>query len=741
MGQDPRVTEIHRDVDGIAHVRADDLLSAFEGQGHAAADDRLWQMVLDRQRALGRLAELVGRPGTASDVFHRRVGLARAARTSHDALRDETSDVLAAYARGVNRSLADRSDVPPELALLDHEPEPWEGWHSIAVFLVRHLAMGTYETKLWRSGLVANLGAEQAARLWPATPDVTIDPDDPVLVLAADVAAAMGSSEAALGAVGHGETALGSNNLVIGGQRTISGAPILAGDPHRAIDLPNVYWQNHVTCPEFDVVGLSFPGVPGFPHFGHNAEVAWCITHGMADDQDVFVEHLRPDEADGTQVREHDGWSAAEIRTETIQVRDGAEVVLRCIETPRGPVVAGDDTVGLALRWTALAAPDTTADALVPMLRATSVDELDHALVPWVVPVNNLLMADRSGTIAYRMRGRLAVRTGDNGWTAVAGADPSRAWTGFVADADLPRWRDPDVGYLVTANNRISFSGPYVSHDFAHPTRAARLGERLGASSHWDVDSVTALLGDTHSAVAARFAERIVGLDRDHPTEVAAQRLLGDWNHHMDAGSAAAAVYGTVRAELVRIVSHDLGLVGDRLPGVAGPSLHQTMRFVNARLAFWIDDPELVSDDAVATALRFAVRELERTQGSDPGRWRWGAAHRAMFVHPLAALRPDLADRLPLPEAVELGGDNECVWATSTAPPSPLACNAPVARYVFDLADWDRSVWIVPHGVSGDARSPHHTDQLERWTQVEMLPMRYSRQAVDHATVSVTDLH
>ncbi len=577
------------------------------------------------------------------------------------------------------------------------------------MFLVRHLAMGTYETKLWRSGLVAHLGAERAARLWPATADVTIDPDDPVLVLAADVAAAMGSSEAAIGSVGHGETALGSNNLVIAASRTVTGAPILAGDPHRAIDLPNVYWQNHVTCPDVDVVGLSFPGVPGFPHFGHNAEVAWCITHGMADDQDVFVEHLRPDGAGGIEVREHDGWSTAEVRSETIQVRDDADVSVRCLETRRGPVVAGDETVGLALRWTALAAPDTTADALVPMLRATSVDELDRALVPWVVPVNNLLMADRAGTIAYRMRGRLAVRPGDNGWTAVAGADPSRAWTGFVADADLPRWRDPDVGYLVTANNRISFDGPYVSHDFAHPTRAARLGEQLGGSSHWDVDSVTALLGDTHSAVAARFAERIVALDRDHPAEVAAQRLLEGWDHHMDAGSPAAAVYGTLRAELVRIVSHDLGLVGDRLPGVAGPSLHQTMRFVNARMAFWIDDPELVSDEAVATALRFAVRELERSQGTDPARWRWGAAHRAMFVHPLAALRPDLTDRLPVPEAVELGGDNECVWATSTAPPTTLACNAPVARYVFDLADWERSVWIVPHGVSGDAAiAPPH---------------------------------
>jgi penicillin amidase len=249
---------------------------------------------------------------------------------------------------------------------------------------------------------------------------------------------------------------------------------------------------------------------------------------------------------------------------------------------------------------------------------------------------------------------------------------------------------------------------------------------------------VTALLGDTHSPVAPAFVSRIAALELDHPSEAGAQALLRDWDHRMDAGSSAAAVYGAVRGELVRIVSHDLGLIDDRLQGVAGPSLHQTLRFVNARLAFWIEDDTLVPDDAVRAALRFAVRSLELTQGSDPTRWRWGAAHTALFVHPLATWRADLADQLAMPPAVELGGDNECVWATSTAPPSTAACNGPVARYVFDLADWDRSVWIVPHGVSGDPRSPHHLDQLERWARIEMLPMRFSRPAVDDATASTT---
>jgi len=742
---------IIRDVDGIAHVRAPSVLAAFEGQGFAAAEDRIWQMELDRHRALGTLAEVVGPSAVAIDSFHRRMALATHARASLDALDEETRAVLDAYAAGVNRWLASDPTPPPELEALAVVPEPWEAWHSIALYEVRHLAMGTYETKLWRSGLVHRLGADAVARLWPTADEVLVDPSAPDAPVPIDVAAALPAGAELLarfsldGAGGTGEH--GSNNLVIGPGLTATGRPILAGDPHRAIDLPNVYWQNHLTSTDpddpLDVIGLSFPGVPGFPHFGHNAEVAWCITHGMADDQDLSVVDLRRG-ADGVEHRRDGAWRTAEVRIEHVAVAGGDPVEVECIDTPAGPVVASHEQdgrwSGIAVRWTATAEVDTTAGALLPMLRARSVDDLDRAFEPWVVPVNNVLMADVSGAIAYRMRGRLAVRPAAHGWTVVDGADPSTAWHGYVADEDLPRWRDPDRGFLVTANNRISAEGPYVSHDWAHPTRARRITELLGGRDGWRVDEVGALLGDTHSGIAARVAERLRSLSPAHPMEVRAVALLDGWDHHMDADSAAAAVCGTVRGQLLGLLVHELDLAEDRLPGVAGPSLHQTMRFANARLAWWIDDPELVSDRTLTAALRLAVRHLELTQGPDPSRWRWGAAHPARWAHPLLALRPDLVDRVVVPPTVELGGDNECIWATSTAPPSTDASNGQVARYLFDVGDWDRSRWIVPHGVSGDSRSAHHLDQLEDWAGMRLRPMRWSTDVVDAATESVTDL-
>ena len=171
-----------------------------------------------------------------------------------------------------------------------------------------------------------------------------------------------------------------------------------------------------------------------------------------------------------------------------------------------------------------------------------------------------------------------------------------------------------------------------------------------------------------------------------------------------------------------------------------GYTLGQAVRAMHLRAGFLIDDEDLVTDDLLASAFRSAVHTLSQQFGGDVSAWRWGSLHTAGFHHPLAALRPDLAPALARPASVELGGDNECLWAAGTVPPSMRSVTSPVARYVFDLSDWDRSGWIVPHGVHGDPNDPHHTDQLDRWAAVELAPMRYSEALVDRDTESTTTL-
>lgn len=282
------MTDIWRDAEGIAHVHADSAHDAFFAQGFVHAEDRLFHMDYDRRRAMGRWAEYAGAGAVAQDIQFRKFRLVPSARADYAALNAEARAMLDAYAAGVNACIRTMKTPPVEYTIAGGQPEPWEPWHSLAVFKVRHVLMGVWQTKAWRARLVRHLGAARAAALCPGTtphPMLIVPPgveyDGPV----ADGLKDLESVESALAALPEWEG--GSNNWAVAGGRTASGKPLVAGDPHRPLDVPGVYYQNHVAGPEFDVIGLSFPGVPGFPHFGHNQHVAWCVTHTAADYQDL----------------------------------------------------------------------------------------------------------------------------------------------------------------------------------------------------------------------------------------------------------------------------------------------------------------------------------------------------------------------------------------------------------------------------------------------------------------------
>jgi penicillin amidase len=290
--------EIYRDTWGIPHVWAQTVHDAFVAQGFVHAQDRLWQMDYDRHRAYGRWAEWSGASAVAPDRLMRRLRLEASARADHAAVDPETRAMLDAYAAGVNAFLRTTTRLPIEYRILDATPEPWQPWDACAVFKVRHVFTGgVWQAKLWRARLVRLLGPERTATLCegyePGQPLIIppgVDFRGPLLNGLEELAA----GEQVLARL-DGSSA-GSNNWAVSGSRTASGGPLLAGDPHRALDTPNVFYQNHLACPAFDAIGLSFPGVPGLPHFGHNRHVAWCITTTMADYQDLYIERFHPDD-------------------------------------------------------------------------------------------------------------------------------------------------------------------------------------------------------------------------------------------------------------------------------------------------------------------------------------------------------------------------------------------------------------------------------------------------------------
>ena len=316
------------------HARPPEV-DAFFAQGFVTAQDRMWHMEFDRRRGSGRWAEAVGQQAVAQDTLMRRFRLEASAEADYQMMDSHTKQIFDAYAAGVNAFISSGDALPIEYRITGLKPEPWRPWDSLIVYKVRHIFMGVFESKIWRARMVREMGPEATGRLFPG-----FEPGH--LMILPPGSKSPGPLDVGLEELAEGAAALnylsemdsGSNSWVLCGAETATGKPILAGDSHRALDTPNAYYQNQVACPEFDVVGLSFPGVPGFPHFGHNGRVSWSVTHTAADYQDLYVERFIEGEREGEPAKYlyQEQWLEAETHDETIRARQTFDS-----NTPMGP--------------------------------------------------------------------------------------------------------------------------------------------------------------------------------------------------------------------------------------------------------------------------------------------------------------------------------------------------------------------------------------------------------------------
>lgn len=732
--------DIYRDSWGIPHVRAGSVHDAFFGQAFAAAQDRLWHIQHDRLLAYGRWAEYAGPDALEQDVQMRRFQIGPSVRLDYEHLDDETRAMLEAYAAGIN-AFIETGPLPAEFALVGDTPDRWEPWDCLAVFKGRHILMGVFEAKLWRAKLLAELGPERTAELLPGhSGDLLIVPPaaeydaagyDPLPHLT-DLDQAIGEMR---------ETDSGSNNWALSGSRTASGKPLMAGDPHRGLDTPNVYYQNHIACPEFDAVGLSFPGFPAFPHFGHNASVAWCVTHAVADYQDLYLERFR--EGPPLQCQYGDGWDDVDVRREVLSVRGGEDVEIDVVVTRHGPVIAGDPEsgYGIAFRYTSTDGPNPTAQCLQRMLRAGGVDELDEALRDWVDPSNNFVSIDVHGNIQYLNRGRLPVRSMANAWLPVPGWSDEYEWRGFVPFEELLRSRNPDTGYIVTANNKIAGDGypHYISLYYGSDDRARRILGKVRDLTGATVEDMADVHRDIVSIPGRAYAALLSEIDPEDPTARRAVRHLPGWDGSMHRDLVAPTVYSAFRRELDRrVIGGLLGPLADEAFDATGRGAPRQVGHLSALLATHAatGDTSMLPDGAdwtavAAEALDAGVAYLRDRLGDDVDSWKWGRIHATVPSHLLSASFPDLAGLLD-PPPTPMSGDGNTPHSASFGMGDPFTVTGTsVARYVFDAADWDNSRWIIPLGASGHPGSPHYADQRPVWAVDDVFPMLYTWPAIE----------
>ncbi|MFF9577940.1 GNAT family N-acetyltransferase [Streptomyces rubiginosohelvolus] len=694
-GEESGGYELFRDDWGIPHLRAADALTLARAQGHATALDRAWQLETERHRVLGTSASHLGAEAVDWDRFVRRARIADTARRCFDRLAPETAAWVTAYADGVNEGLAEGAEQAPEFAAVGLAPGRWEPWTPLGVWLSTHILFAGFPTKLWREEVARRLG------------------EDRMTLFATD-----------------GPGTAGSNGWLLTGARTATGAPLLAGDPHRFIEDPGVYQQIRLACPEFDVVGLAVPGIPGIAHFGHTGHVAWAITNAMADYQDLYRERLRRTPDGGVEALGPDGWYRVHAHTETIEVAGAEPEQVEVIETDRGPVIIGGDPGAgetISLRHPPRVTGDLGFDVLPALLRARTVADVDTALDRWVEPVNVVLAADTAGSTLHRVAGHVPVRPYANRLRVVPAEDPAYAWREGET-VPLPRTEvDGPAGIAVMANER-GLAAP-LGVEFAPQHRARRIRELLGTDADWTPDAQAAVHTDTRLASSRPLLSLLAWAPGLGPAAERLRDRLLRWDRHMDADSTDATLYARLRTDVVhRLAAHPAlkGVTGadDPWRSAAYPALFRPWLAAVPRIGYALESLLTVGllpyEDRLALVAASAEAVAAAADETPPA--PWGELHRLSPWQALPDLAPDGVDAQAIRPGV--AGDHDCVLSTSSVPGvTDLFARGPAARYVWDLARREDSRWAVPFGASGVPGSAHHRDQTPLWVRGALAPV------------------
>ncbi|MBU6351127.1 MAG: penicillin acylase family protein [Chloroflexi bacterium] len=735
--------EIIRDAEGVPHIYATTDHDAFYGLGYVHAQDRLWQMEMQRRIGAGRLSEILGEATLSIDKFQRTLGYYRAAQADLNIIEARSRQALEAYAAGVNQWLSEGHTLPPEFVLLGVKPTPWQPVDSLVWQKMMSWDLGgNYDVELLYQQLAQAVGPERTAQLLPDYPA------EGVSVLAgldfdSQAAASLLSIDRLLETgFGHGGREAGSNNWVVAGSRTATGLPLLADDPHLGTSIPSIWYLAELQGETLHVVGATFPGLPAVV-IGHNERVAWGVTNMGPDVQDLYVERLNP--ANPNQYAVDGSWQTIQVVEEVIEV-DGKEQPLRWAarSTRHGPLISdvSDTGVPLALQWTALQPGDTTIDAFISGNYANNWTEFVTALEKFVTPSQNFVYADVDGNIGYYAPGRIPIRAeGHDGRAPVPGWSSAYEWQGFIPFAELPQLYNPPEGYIATANNRVvDDSYPYLlGTDWAPPYRAERIVELLEQPARkgdkLTLADMLAMQADQTSTQVRMLLPFLLETPPQNERQAAAIELLHTFDGEMRRDSAAAALYQAWMVHLERALFEDdlRASLFEEMSTRANPIFLTNILNDPALGAVWCDQvltaPVESCTDTAQHALDAALDDLSARMGETMSDWRWDRIHLTQYPHnPFSEV--DLLKGI-FHRSIANGGDRYTVNVAPVQLAEPyLQNNSPGYRQVVDLADFNNSRFMITTGQSGNVLSEHYDNLIRRHRDVEYLPMSFGRAQV-----------
>jgi penicillin amidase len=698
-----RDVRIRRDEMGVPHISASKRSDVYVGLGYAMGTDRLWQLDWLRRCAVGRTAEIVGEAGLQRDIESRVLGLGRAASVSLASADGETRQLIDGFVSGINLAMrACSNDLPPEFLALRYSPEPWTAEDTVAIW------------KSWAWYLSGRL-------YWIAEHDYILRelPEHLARALlqpSGDRASIVeGQRRSDPIASGDGDGDAGSNNWVVSGRLASTGHPFLASDPHVVLWTPSIWYEARLSTPEEETAGICHAGVPGFL-IGRNRNVAWGFTNNICSIRDLYRERVEPDHPD-EYLGDGDRWRAFEHRSEAVRVGSRSQTVL-VKETERGPVV--NDLIDARVRpaepvslvWTGTK-PSDEIGVMLNCHLAANIADVATALSAWVSPTFNFVFADEK-QIAYQCAGSIPVR--GRRWLGIRDASSAAdRWSSLRTTPALPAIVDPERGWIVTANNRVSWSDDTtnVSGFWPSSLRAERIG-RLISASPADTNSMKVAQLDMLSPRAERVVptlRALLGAGSLSAVATNALAALGEWDLQCSTDAVGPTIFEMFMLRWTERVVRER-VAEDHVKSVAGHAhgLAENL-IVSGDEAGWFVHNE--SEKVARDVFEASIAELAARLGRDVNRWTWGRMHVVRMQHPLDDVTSETWPFNISPEAI--GGSWNTINNAPYDPGLPFVVHLGVSHRI--IADLSSTSLLAANstGASGNPLSEHYRDAFDEW--------------------------
>jgi penicillin amidase len=700
---------------GVPHIFAQNETDLFFACGFMHAHERMWQMELTRRAGFGRLSEVLGKAALERDKLMRNLGLGEAALQDFEKLSPKMKELIFAYSEGVNSWMDSRRlNWPFEFQVLRYRPQPWIPLDSLIIKEIMALLLcPDYRSEVVRGKLVEKFGAETALQ-----------------ILEEGLPSPPSEFEGASLSNKHPFPSFqGSNNWVISGDRSESGKPLLANDPHLDISLPPIWYEIHLSCPGLNAIGVSLPGVP-FVIIGHNESIAWGVTNSAVDVQDLYIEKLN-DTKDMYQDKE--GWKPLFIQKEKIKVKGrkrAEEIEVRWTE--RGPIVTPiviESQKPLSLSWT-IYEGGRTMEAFYLLNKAQNWQEFSNALALFDVPSQSFVYADKEGNIGYYLSGKIPLRSAVAALYPFPGWKEEGQWKGYLDEDKKPNLFNPEEGFIITANNKIiSDDFPYyMSFDWDAPFRAERIRELLLQKEKHDIESFKIIQNDVYTKKGEWILPVLREIEGVNGNLEEALNGIKGWDLRMSSGKEPALFEVFMNIFYAEVFKDEMGEdFGDFDPSFRRKNAG-ILRILSDPFSPWFDNtntPDVEHrTDIIKTSLEKAYEWLEKNHGS-PDDWDWMKIHSIRYRHVLGSIPLfRFLNRGPYP----VDGHAYTIRASF---PGIGTSSGSSYRQVIDLSDFKNSICVITSGQSGCFLSRFYDNQIPFWLEGRYHPMLFSPELIE----------